>query len=295
MQENNNLAQQTYIPSDWLTINEAVKLARKKSGIKVKDSDIYRHALSHDIFLSIYFQSPVFLKEVMFCRGKIKLSTSCNPIRNDYFAACTKGKLLATPCPILDTRLLGCESSLVQNLLAHSLRISPPTRDTYAFNIGILVNIGGVDFQVFKKFPSLDTKISKLKTTSTCLYNSLNSVIYPHFSEENLLAYFTPVYALPSDACFVIKHHELNKLIKILSPQQGGVSTSSRISTPLSRMFWLACKNNAIISPLISKPYKLLSIFEQWASVEGITEHFSGDTLKNALERGAPSSASFTR
>lgn len=36
MQENNNLAQQTYIPSDWLTINEAVKLARKNLALKSK-------------------------------------------------------------------------------------------------------------------------------------------------------------------------------------------------------------------------------------------------------------------
>jgi hypothetical protein len=38
------------------------------------------------------------------------------------------------------------------------------------------------------------------------------------------------------------------------------------------------------------QPYKLLSIFEQWASEEGITDRFSGDTLKTALERGSPPS-----
>ncbi|MHC1473190.1 hypothetical protein ACYJ51_31065, partial [Klebsiella pneumoniae] len=44
--------------------------------------------------------------------------------------------------------------------------------------------------------------------------------------------------------------------------------------------------------PLISKPYKLLSIFEQWASDEGITDRLSGDTLKTALVRGSPTSMS---
>ncbi|GKV79120.1 hypothetical protein PEC106568_42930 [Pectobacterium carotovorum subsp. carotovorum] len=67
--------------------------------------------------------------------------------------------------------------------------------------------------------------------------------------------------------------------------------SSTRISTPLSRLFWLACKNNEAISPLIRQPYKLLSIFEQWASDEGMTDRFSGDTLKTALERGSPTSA----
>jgi quinol monooxygenase YgiN len=38
----------------------------------------------------------------------------------------------------------------------------------------------------------------------------------------------------------------------------------------------------------MNQPYKLLSIFEQWASEEGITDHLSGDTLKTALERGSP-------
>lgn len=81
---------------------------------------------------------------------------------------------------------------------------------------------------------------------------------------------------------------ELDKLIHVIS-KNGTVSPSpSRISSPLSRLFWLACKNNTTISPLITQPYKLLSIFEQWASVEGVSEKFSGDTLKAALERGSP-------
>ncbi|MBI6350322.1 hypothetical protein JEP32_15465 [Proteus mirabilis] len=69
--------------------------------------------------------------------------------------------------------------------------------------------------------------------------------------------------------------------------------TSTRISSPLSRLFWLSCKHNEVTSPLLGKPYKLLSIFEQWASTEGITDKFSGDTLKTALERGSPTSVPY--
>ncbi|RJL75832.1 hypothetical protein D5077_03925 [Dickeya dianthicola] len=100
------------------------------------------------------------------------------------------------------------------------------------------------------------------------------------------------IHDLPQDACFVIRHTELEKLIDMPTKNQTSASSSTRISTPLSRLFWLACKHNEAISPLIRQPYKLLSIFEQWASTDGITDHLSGDTLKTALERGSPTSIS---
>lgn len=61
-----------------------------------------------------------------------------------------------------------------------------------------------------------------------------------------------------------------------------------RISTPVSRLLWLACKNNREISSLMDRPYKLLSIFEQWANMEGINERMNAETLKTALKRGSP-------
>lgn len=103
---------------------------------------------------------------------------------------------------------------------------------------------------------------------------------------------YFPAHILPRDACFVIRHAELDKLINIEIKNKMNPLSSTRISTPLSRFFWLACKNNETISPLIKKPYKLLSIFEKWASDEGITDRLSGDTLKTALERGSPTSES---
>jgi hypothetical protein len=96
---------------------------------------------------------------------------------------------------------------------------------------------------------------------------------------------YLPIYNLPKDACFVIRQTELNKLFNWLAGKN-----HPRIFThiiPLSRLFWLACRNNETISPLIMQPYKLLSIFEQWASEEGITDRFSGDTLRLHL-RGSP-------
>jgi hypothetical protein len=98
------------------------------------------------------------------------------------------------------------------------------------------------------------------------------------------------MHELPSDACFVLRKSELDKLINKPIEKEMLPPSPTRISTPLSRLFWLACKNNETISPLIMQPYKLLSIFEQWASEEGITDRFSGDTLKTALERGSPPS-----
>lgn len=57
------------------------------------------------------------------------------------------------------------------------------------------------------------------------------------------------------------------------------------MTTPLSRLFWPACKHNDTISPLLNQPYKLLSIFEQWASDDGIGEKLDAETLKNVLKR----------
>jgi hypothetical protein len=108
--------------------------------------------------------------------------------------------------------------------------------------------------------------------------------------EENAHKEYFPIHELPKDACIVIRHSELKKLINIPADKKLLSSSSTRISTPLSRLFWLACKYNEAISPLITQPYKLLSIFEQWASEEGITDRFSGDTIKHALERGSPPS-----
>ncbi|HGZ0726797.1 TPA: hypothetical protein ACPTUX_004726, partial [Escherichia coli] len=49
--------------STWVTITEAVEITTKAIKQKITPSDIYRHALSGNILLSVYFQSPVILKK----------------------------------------------------------------------------------------------------------------------------------------------------------------------------------------------------------------------------------------
>ncbi|WP_256560408.1 hypothetical protein [Klebsiella variicola] len=116
--------------------------------------------------------------------------------------------------------------------------------------------------------------------------------IFTQRMSNYLVIEYFPAHLLPRDAWFVIRHAELDKLADIITNSGVPPLSATRISTPLSRFFWLACKNNEVIRPLINKPYKLLSIFEQWASDEGLTDRLSGDTLKNALVRGSPTSVS---
>lgn len=95
---------------------------------------------------------------------------------------------------------------------------------------------------------------------------------------------YFPLYDLPPDACFVIRRTELEKLLK----QYTSATVSTRTSSALARLFWLACWRNESIRALIGHPYKLQPIFEQWAREEGITDSFSAETIKAALERGSP-------
>lgn len=70
----------THYMSTWVTITEAVEITTKTIKQKITPSDIYRHALSGNILLSVYFQSPVILKKIQTFNGKIKFS-SCQGIR----------------------------------------------------------------------------------------------------------------------------------------------------------------------------------------------------------------------
>ena len=56
---------------------------------------------------------------------------------------------------------------------------------------------------------------------------------------------YFPVYDIPEDACFVIRQGELDKLLG-MPAERFTHSSSSRLSTPLSRLFWLACKHNGL-------------------------------------------------
>lgn len=271
------------VNSDWLTIKEAVKASKKKGIRKIQESDIYRYALQGKILLSIYFQSPITLRKIKSYNHKLKLKPKDNNLPDDkimldkidFFSESnltfsTEGKYFHTAHGVIDTSLFGYEYFLIQCLLAHHLKIpSPELRGKN--NYGITVSLSGEIFLIHDKI-------------SLCDGMSLNGMDLS-FNDACL-----PIYNLPKDACFVVRRTELNKLFNWLAGKKSPSDSSTRISSPLSRLFWLACRNNETISPLIGKPYKLLSIFEQWASEEGITDRFSGDTLKTALERGSPSS-----
>jgi hypothetical protein len=293
------------IMSDWMTIREAVKIANKLMNKKIKDSDIYRHALHGDIRLSIYFQSPIILKRVRVSNRKIRI----HPIedlminrlgileKNCFLSGrnlviSTRGDLIYPTQRVIDTALSGYEYVLIQRLLARSLNIPLPVTGANDINYGISVIISGEGFQVFEKL----TWQERIKQQIMKLPQNVAQEVSEYISSQRRSGFYQkeyfPLHDLPQDACFVIRYAELEKLINMPDKTGTSPSTSTRISTPLSRMFWLACKHNEAISPLIRQPYKLLSIFEQWASADGITDRLSGDTLKTALERGSPTSTS---
>ncbi|HIC2068357.1 TPA: hypothetical protein ACW0SM_002503 [Raoultella ornithinolytica] len=285
---------------DWVTIQEAVDLARQRGNESLTISDIYRHALSGNIYLSIYFQSPVILKKIQFSNNKVKLRPVDNsPIhqlclvdhncfqRGRNLIISTGDEAISPIQMVIDTTLAGYEYVLVQRLLARTLNIPSPIKGANEINHGISVFLYGNLFILLEKI----TWMERFEKQTRRLPQDITPNIHEHFLSQNKgkYAYF-PIYELPRDACFVIRRTELEKIIELPIKNKTSPSSSIRISTPLSRLFWLSCRNNEAISPLINKPYKLLSIFEQWASADGITDHLSGDTLKTALERGSPTS-----
>ncbi|WP_434717882.1 hypothetical protein PVX84_09010 [Raoultella ornithinolytica] len=291
----------THNEFNWLTIQEATNLATQIKNIKLTEADIYRHALYGSINLSIYFQSPVILRKIQTVNTKIKIKQIDIPLlerlcvfeRNCFlkkrnFIVSTEGGYLYPTQQIFDTTLFGYEFTLVQRLLAMTLGIPFPSMGPNDINYGISIIFQEEIFQLFEKLTFHERATQQL----TRLPDDTASIIFEKLSnmKPNKNIEYFPIHQLPLDACFIIRHAEFEKLISIFIKNENPSLSSTRISTPLSRLFWLACKNNESISPLIKQPYKLLSIFEQWASVEGMTDRFSGDTLKTALERGSPTS-----
>ncbi|WP_413740338.1 hypothetical protein ACL2XQ_09790 [Sodalis sp. RH14] len=290
---------------DWVTIREAVKIANELTSTKIKDSDIYRHALYGNITLSIYFQSPTMLRKVKISNFKVYLHSIDNSLihriclldRNCFISgrtliASTIGSYVTSTQRVIDTALVGYEYVLIQRLLARALGIPLPVVGAKVINYGISVTLAGEVFQIFEKV----TWQERLKRQIMQLPENISPNIYKIISRQSMQGdchkdYF-PIHDLPQDACFVIRYAELEKLLNMPVKGKGNQASPTRISTPLSRLFWLSCKHNETISPLIRQPYKLLSIFEQWASTDGITDRLSGDTLKTALERGSPTSIS---
>ncbi|MFE8114772.1 hypothetical protein [Brenneria goodwinii] len=308
MQEHNILLSVKNRTSNWFTIREAAKLTNKLTKQKMKESDIYRHALCGNIMLSIYFQSPILLRKTVMYKNKVKITTlndslihqlcfleSNSFIGGKKLIVSTDGDYIIPQSNIIDTTLIGSEYVTIQHLLAHTLRLPLPVKGSKEINYGISVILSGDIFQVFEK----TTWQERIQQQIMRLPQRITPKYHKHFDSVDMSEYYHkeyfPLYNLPSDACFVIRFTELEKLINLLIEKKTSKASTTRISTPLSRLFWLACKHNEAISPLIRQPYKLLSIFEQWATDEGITDRFSGDTLKAALERGSPTAVSASK
>lgn len=189
---------------------------------------------------------------------------------------------------VLDTNLFGYEYVLVQKLLSHHLGIPKPITGANSINNGFTVTLSGDTFQIFEK----KTWLERVKEQLCCVSDQINIDFDEIFNSLDVNKYsqpgYFPVYNFPKDACFVIRRDEIEKITSLTIGNKTNPESPPRISTPLSRLLWLACKHNEAINPLIKQPYKLISIFEQWASAEGITDRLSGDTLKKALERGSP-------
>ena len=292
----------------WVTISEAVEIATESVKQKITPSDIYRHAFSGNILLSIYFQSPVILRKVQTAHGKLKfrlldgeLIDKLCLLDNRAFICgrnlilSTEGKYISPLQQIIDTTLTGYEYVLLQRILAHELQFSLPITGAKTANHGITVNFSGETYQVFEKM----TWLKRAKKQIAQLPLDISHDVMAQISENSIgtsheNGYF-PLHDLPPDACIVIRYAEVQKLIQLYIKNKVFPKSSTRMTTPLSRLLWLACKHNDAISPLLKHPYKLLSIFELWASNDGITESLSAETLKNALERGAPPSKSLSR
>ncbi|MCW2474512.1 MULTISPECIES: hypothetical protein [unclassified Symbiopectobacterium] len=286
---------------DWVTVNEAVHIMKKQASLDLSDSDIYRYALCNKLHLSIYFQSPIKLRRVRLSQGKIHLikiddslvnrlcflDTHSFSNGNNLIPSAT-GEYISPHSQIIDTALIGHEFFETQRLLATTLHLRRPLQQDCDVNYGISVIHAGELFQAFE-INSLSERIKQqIIRLPKALAEEVNQHIPSCCLKDHCKKRYFPIHHIPQDACFVLRQTELDKLRRILLKKDSTPPSSTRISSPLSRLFWLSCKHNQIITPLINQPYKLVSIFEQWAQADGISDRLSGDTLKAALERGKP-------
>lgn len=287
--------------SDWVTINEAVHIVKKQASLDLSGSDIYRYALCNKLHLSIYFQSRIKLRRVRLSQGKIHLINVDDSLVNrlcfldthsfssgNDFIPSTTGEYISPHSQIIDTALIGHEFFETQRLLATTLHLRRPLQQGCDVNYGISVIHAGELFQAFEICSYSDRIKQQIMRLPKALAEEVNQNIPSCYLTDHCKKRYFPLYHISPDACFVLRQSELDKLRGILSKKDSTAPSSTRISSPLSRLFWLACKHNEIITPLINQPYKLVSIFEQWALADGLSDRLSGDTLKAALERGKP-------
>lgn len=239
----------------WVTIQEAVRIVNNQKVIVITEGDIYRDALSGKVNLSVYFQSAVLLRKIKAAGHKPKLHTIDNTIPNRLcllekncfmngrnLIISTEGKYFCPGQRIIDTTLLGYEYVLVQRLLASTLNLPLPVTNSDTINYGFSVTMPEGVFQLFEKLTwheRLRKQIEKFPESFTLDIIDILSSIKTHQPYQD--GYF-PLHDFPPDACFVIRYSELEKLISLYTKNKTSSSSSStRISTPLSRLFWLGC------------------------------------------------------
>ncbi|HAT6805122.1 TPA: hypothetical protein JAN03_24300 [Citrobacter freundii] len=288
----------------WITLSEAVDIINRCTDTPVRDYELWRYALYGHLPLSIYFQSSVKIRKISRDNKNIILLDAVTDNLVDKTGMLsdicilhggnrmvkTEGDYISPNNHIVDTPLLGYEHMVVQRLLAQALNIPAPVSGLYDFHYGVIVCEGDVLYQVFEQ-DTWENRISqRLKDLPSCIATQFHAQINISTINRKGIQYF-PAHRLPDDALFVIKRTHLEHFINqffLNKASANQLQSPTLISTPVARFLWLACRHNTLISQLIDHPYKLVSIFEQWASEEGITDRFSGDTLKKALKRGSP-------
>lgn len=291
------------IRQEWLTPDEATDVLRQHN-ITLLPADLFRHALHGDLTFSVYFPSPVLLRPLhppcqFACRDKEKPfpPSQCN------IPGCRKVMANSPPCkrdPTLqyscghlwDLPLIGLERLLLHQELARTLGRPCPEESLCCNQIGLVVSDEQCRHYQLCKRKTLRELLLELLSHHSGIPEELHLLIgqlYGHGRSElksrlNLPVNYLPG-TLPPDALLVIRRINLENFLARHLPE-----TRERITLALSRLLWLACKKNPHLSDeLLTHPYKLLNVFECWAQEEGIaTPPLNGETLKNALQRGAP-------
>lgn len=282
----------------WFTIPEATEIIKHHIDRPIQNSNIYRYVLYGILKLSIYFQSPIWLRKVSIRDGQLVTRhsgnntlfnlchlSSNNFLNNKHIMLQTEGPFFSPLAHIMDTPLKGREYTEVQSLLANSLDLPTPVTGQNKSHSGLLVMDDNGIYQVYQSITWKNRITQQLNHIPVHMAVNIHEKINKYSNREQDICLF-PIYHF-DDCCFVVRQEVLKQFLQSLSPSVQK-KTASRISSPLSRLLWLACKNNNDINMLINHPYKLLTVFEQWAAAEGLNEKFSAETLKAALKRGTP-------
>ncbi|MEI7189971.1 hypothetical protein, partial [Dickeya dianthicola] len=213
---------------EWMTIQEAIRITKRTTKIELTDSDIYRHALYGDINLSIYFQSPIILRKIRTLDNKLKLrpvghsfiDRLCLLDRNSFLSKrnlilSTEGRYITPTQPIIDTLLAGHKYVMVQRLLARSLHIPLPHIGENEINYGISITLSGEIFQVFEKLTWQERINKQIMKFSENMSIDIHERTLQQIMNPDLRKDYFPIHDLPQDACFVIRHTELEKLINM--------------------------------------------------------------------------------